>query len=135
MRWRKNDRGWLRAGDGRSKIVLRPVTEGDRLKRLAPTANVPDSSDAWVLSGLWVSLEHRGEGRAKAMLRSAARQLVMRHEQVWLGLITDNYRHPVGRANDDARGAWESFLADLPTATVQDGFVLLNDSLDLGDPS
>jgi hypothetical protein len=137
MRWETSDNGrrrWRDLGDGGerlSQVILRPVTDEDRESGLQPFVDVPQTHPAYVVASLWIFQARRGQGHGKALLFRAARHLVDLHGDAWLGLMTDNYRQPSGRTRQNIRKCWESFLADLPAATVQDGFILLTSDLDL----
>jgi len=136
MSWKTSQRGFIRwKGLGRpaEQVMLRPVADSDRTSALADTAEIPDSHPAYVLARLWVPEELRGQGIGKSLLYRASRQLVELHGQTWFGLMTDNYRLPAGRTRHDIRASWDSFVAEHPGATVENGFLLLTPDLDLED--
>mgnify|MGYP001080645115 FL=1 len=137
MAWETSDSGRLRwrdlgdVGERLSQVVLRPVTEEDRESGLQPQAEVPETHSAFVLASLWIHRKRRNQGHGKALLTRAAAHLVGLNGEVWLGLMTDNYRQPAGRTRENIRSCWESFVRDHPSATVQGGFILLTPELGL----
>lgn len=118
-------------GNENARVALRPVTELDRVAKVLPSAAIPDNHPAYVLATLLVAAESQGQGLGRSLLYRAASTLVRKEGQAWLGLMTDNFKTPPGRTREDIRAVWDAFVAEHPTATVQDGFILLTSDLDL----
>jgi len=125
MSWETSRRGWLRwqqevGGSVVGQIVLRTTTERTRP---AVGVELPGPQPVYVLGSLFVQPAHRGNGLGQRLITRAAIHLATLHEEVWLGLMTDNLARPPGRTRPDIRASWEGFLTEVGGA--DGGFVLL----------
>lgn len=87
--------------------------------------SIPGEEDVWVVSAIFVSEEHRGQGHSLRLLAEAASALTRDQGTVWLGLMRDvlpmsllnrapdkKRKGPVWKSSSpsqEAQVAWETF--------------------------
>lgn len=129
--WGETCKGWLLAvkteeGAPVGRLCLRPLSREDRrlLLELADGVSLPDRYPVYVVAQLAVPEKHRRRGHARSLLLEGMRHLIELHPPVvWLGLMTDTLRRPVGRTRPDIRAVWGSVIGDYGLFFSQNGFL------------
>jgi transcriptional regulator of NAD metabolism len=128
MIWDISKKGWLRYRlydrdkTQIGRMILRLVTEREKafLLENAPELECP----VYVLSTIFVDKRFRRNSFGKEMLELGRDKLLELHDEVVLGLMTDNFKDRPGQTKEDIKKLWEKFVEE-QGCQVENGYIII----------